>query len=245
MMCCCLNVQFQGQRVNLQSSLLHITDTVNMPTLKQKCKITDAIKRPLFDLRHFYTHTRTCARTRTRTRTHTRESRLAADTVCYTRRRLSWKHKILKYLLIQRNWQPGRSLLSWRCTAWPKALVVSMDTRHTSEAHLLQGTEDCHITGSSTGNFRHFTIWDCVGEWMVRTHVVEIGAGRNKGCNTTKYMQQSPSWEANSSSATQEIHHILRNPNVHYRAHNSPPSSLVLTRPIHSTSSIQLIENSL
>jgi hypothetical protein len=33
----------------------------------------------------------------------------------------------------------------------------------------------------------------------------------------------SPSREANSSSARQEIPQIFRNPNVHYHAHNSPP----------------------
>ena len=35
-------------------------------------------------------------------------------------------------------------------------------------------------------------------------------------------MQQSPSWEANRFSASQEIPHILRNPKVHYRIHQVP-----------------------
>ena len=45
----------------------------------------------------------------------------------------------------------------------------------------------------------------------------------------THSMEQSPFWEANRFSASQEIPRILWNPDVHYRSHKSPPPVPILS----------------
>ena len=71
------------------------------------------------------------------------------------------------------------------------------------------------------------------------TYVVVIQRYRihNGTENQNNSMKHSPSWRARMSSVSQEIPHILCNPNVPYWIHKCPPPVLILIHrnPVHTS----------
>ena len=59
----------------------------------------------------------------------------------------------------------------------------------------------------------------------------EMGRGNPNFVELTYSLVKSPSWEAHSFAASQEIPRISRNPKVHYRTHKRPPPVSILGQP--------------
>ena len=74
-------------------------------------------------------------------------------------------------------------------------------------------------------------LWTVIGLTPGGSLIVKDGFQK-----VTNYIEQSPSWEANRFSPSQEIPHILCNRKVHYRIHRCRPAVPILSQisPLHA-----------
>jgi hypothetical protein len=121
--------------------------------------------------------------------------------------------------------------------------ICPIVSRHTAASLLMYAQLWWHTADVSTGT-RSAGIRTPSDAWVRQDTVIRTEWSATAIMILITYlltysMEQSPFWEANRFSASQEILRILWNPKVHYRVHKCPPTVSILSQisPAHAPTS--------